>query len=304
MSLRPIPRDRAEWLALRHNYICASEVCCLFGLQAKWADSAFTLHHIKSGRVPAVEMEDNDRMRWGRRHEAFIAIETGCVEGFKIRKGKFAICDDRPDIAATLDFIIPAHPLWTKYPGPGALECKAIDYLVWVRDWQERPTFQIEAQLQAQLIATGWEWGLIAVLVGGNDLKLFYRHKRDDVQAQIRDRVAKFWAGVRLGVPPEPCNSDSTLDTIKALYPAPPADPETECPDRLHPLVHSMCGQFMSERETRLAAVPREAAAKNLLLATLADGARMLVPAVEFGDPAYLVTRSKSGVLAVKEVSP
>lgn len=303
MALHPIPRDRAEWLAMRMDYVTASEAACLFGRQAAWAPSLYALHHIKSRLIAEDDFKDDARMRWGRRLEAFVAIETSAQEGFKFRKGVWATDDTTPGLAATLDFVIPKHPLWTKWDGPGALECKTIDWVVWKRDWDERPTFQIEVQLQAQLAASGFSWGIIAVLVGGNDLQLFYRRADPTVIDELRIRVRTFWRNVERRHPPETDGSDSTADAIAKLYAAPPKIPAVECPSEVLLDARMAAFEFINERAARLAAEKREAAVKNLIKAAMGDGAEMCLPPLEFGDPEYLCTRSKSGVLNVKELA-
>jgi predicted phage-related endonuclease len=302
MTIQPIPRDRQKWLAMRRTSINASEMATLFdGAKAAFAASPFALYQIKSGLMPETEIPDNDRMRWGRRLECFIAIETAAQEGFKIRKGVYATDDTTPGIAATLDFCVPKHPLHASWPGQGALEVKNVDWLTWKKDWGESPTFQIEIQLQTQLCSTGWAWGIIAVLVGGNDLHVFYRKARPRMIDAIRARATAFWDGVRAGVPPDVDGSDSTTAALRALYPAPPADEEAECPDDMAEDLHAAASQFLTEREMRLSAAPREEAVKNLLRVTIGSAKLMRIPPPDFNSPAYLVTRSMAGTINVKE---
>ena len=74
--------------------------------------------------------------------------------------------------------------------GGGVLEIKTVDWLVRARLGREPPP-HILLQLQAQLGVTGREWGAVAALVGGNELRIweyqaFAPHHRRDREARAR----------------------------------------------------------------------------------------------------------------------
>jgi predicted phage-related endonuclease len=79
-------------------------------------------------------------------------------------------------------------------------------------------------QLQAQLAATGYSWGALAALVGGNDLRLWRYQARPGLLAEMTARVAAFWRSIDEGRPPQPDGSDATYRALVDL--AGPVDDE------------------------------------------------------------------------------
>lgn len=219
MTLLPMPTDRAEWLALRTRYVGASETAALWGAQAGYALSHYALWHVKRGiEPPPVE---GPRVAWGLRLEEVIAAACAEEHGFAVSKGRYAVCDDTPGMAASLDFEIAADPTG-EFAGPGVLETKNIDWMQHRRAWTDgEPPLHILLQLQHQLACTGWRWGVVAGLVGGNDLRIYRYAARPALIAQIKARVRQFWASKE---PPPVDGSDSAAAVLRALYPDPVDD--------------------------------------------------------------------------------
>lgn len=216
--LRPIPAVPAEWHALRAKHVGASEVATLFGQQPDYAPGLFALWHAKAGIVPPAPV-DNPRVRWGLLLEEAITEAASADEGWAVQPGQYASLDG---LGATLDRII-AEPGRQEreagFTGPGVLELKNADWLVHKRSWGEEPPTHILLQLQAQLLATGYGWGAVAVLVGGNDLRIYRYAARPKLQAAIAARVAAFWQTIRDGKRPDPDGSDSAFRTLRELAP-------------------------------------------------------------------------------------
>lgn len=218
MTLLPIPEDRDSWHALRARHVGASEVAILFGQQPDYMPGPFALWHAKAGIVPP-ENVDNPRTRWGLRLEDAIAEAAGAEEGWEVRPGQYA---SRDGLGATLDRIIAAPGPKERdagLTGPGVLELKNADWLTHKKSWGEEPPTHILLQLQAQLLATGYGWGAVAVLVGGNDLRIYRYTPRPKLQAEIARRVAAFWESVRARKRPDPDGSDSAFRTLRELEP-------------------------------------------------------------------------------------
>jgi predicted phage-related endonuclease len=218
MPMLPIPADADAWHALRAQHIGASEVAALFGKRPPYAPGLFALWHAKAGIVPP-EPVDNPRVRWGLRLEQAIAEAAAAEEEWQVQPGQYASLDG---LGATLDRII-AGPgpkeRQAGLAGPGVLELKSADWLTHKKDWGDEPPIHILLQLQAQLLATGYAWGAVAVLVGGNDLRIHRYFPRPKIQAAIAERVALFWASVRAGKRPDPDGSDSAFRTLRELVP-------------------------------------------------------------------------------------
>ena len=218
MTLRPIPADRAEWLAQRERYIGSSEVAALFGLQAAYGLSHFALWHVKRGiEPPPVE---GPRIAWGTRLEEVIALAYAEETGATVTPGRYAV-DDTAQMAASLDFEIAADPE-NEYEGPGILETKNVDWLVHRRSWTDgEPPPHILLQLQHQLACTGFKWGVIAAIIGGNELRTYRYAARPALAADIRKRVTAFWASAS---PPPVDGSDGAAHVLRELYPEPVDD--------------------------------------------------------------------------------
>ncbi len=222
MKLLPIPDDREAWHALRAVHVGASEVAALFHCQPDYAPGVLALWLDKAGRVPLPRV-DNPRVEWGLRLEDAIAAGAAEREGWQVLPGLYA---SRDGLGATLDRrIAEPGPADEGCEGPGVLELKNADWLVHRRNWGDEPPLHILLQLQAQLAATGYGWGAIAVLVGGNDLRLYRYRARPRLQAEIMTRVAAFWASVRVGKAPRADGSDATFRALMAEAPAMEEEP-------------------------------------------------------------------------------
>ena len=217
MALHPMPTSREEWLAARMHQVGASEVSALWDIQPDYALSRYALWHVKARTAEPPDV-GSVRTRWGQRLEEVVAIAAAEERGWTVRKGRRAICDDCPRLAASLDFEIEADPLG-EYEGPGVLETKNVDWLVHRRSWTDgEPPLHILLQLQAQLAATGWSWGAVAALVGGNDLRIYPYRAKPNLIADIKARVAAFWQSIEEGKPPPVDGSDAASDVLRQLY--------------------------------------------------------------------------------------
>lgn len=221
MSLIPMPASRAEWLALRRQRIGASEVGALFGVQAPFQQSAFALHHIKAGAAEEPDIS-GPRLTWGLKLEEVIATAAAEEKGWTVRRGRYAVCDTCR-LGASLDFEIEADPTGKNF-GPGVMETKNVDWLQHRRTWTEgEPPPHILMQLQAQLMASGYTWGVVAGLVGGNDLQIYPYTAMPALHAEIKERVDEFWRRVAENDPPPVDGSESASRVLATLY-AEPAD--------------------------------------------------------------------------------
>ncbi|WP_424140856.1 YqaJ viral recombinase family protein [Roseomonas chloroacetimidivorans] len=216
MPLFPIPDDKDAWHAIRAQHIGASEVATLFSVQPEYMPGLFALWQVKAGRIPP-ENVDNARTRAGLALEEAIALLAAEREGWKVQPGQYA---KRGGLGATLDRIIAEPgPNDTDCSGPGVLELKNADWLIHKREWGTEPPRHILLQLQAQMLASGFTWGAVAVLVGGNDVRIYRYRPRPRIQAAIAQRVDAFWASVKAGRVPNADGSDGTWRALQVLEP-------------------------------------------------------------------------------------
>lgn len=217
MALLPMPASRDEWLALRKQRVGASEVAALWGVQPDYGLSHYALWCVKAGLSSAPDISSN-RTRWGLKLEEVVAIAAAEERGWAVNRGRYAICDACPGLSASLDFEIERDPLG-EHEGPGVLETKNVDWLAHRRSWTDgEPPLHILLQLQAQLAATGWTWGAVAALVGGNDLRIYQYQAKPKLIAEIKARVAAFWQSVADGQRPPVDGSDSAAHVLREMY--------------------------------------------------------------------------------------
>jgi len=216
MALLPIPPGRPEWLALRRRHIGASEVAILFGVAPDYLPGPYALWQVKAGHIEPEDV-DNERTRAGLKLEDAIAEMAAEKEGWTVQPGIYGSVHG---LGATLDRIIAAPgPNDPGCSGPGVLEIKNVDWLVHRRSWGDEPPMHILLQLQAQLAATGYTWGAVAALIGGNHVEVYRYQPRPKLQAEIIRRVRHFWASIEAGTPPAPDGSDATYRALLQLAP-------------------------------------------------------------------------------------
>jgi predicted phage-related endonuclease len=226
MNAIPIVHDSPEWHALRARHIGGSEVAALYDLppaeRPAYLTTRFALWHIKKGNIPR-PVVDNPRAKWGNRLEAVIAEIAAAERGWKIHKGGYVTDATTPGLGCTLDFDIEEPgPLEIKlgFSGPGIMEVKNIDWMVHRRSWTDaEPPFHILLQLLHQLAATGYSWGVVAGLIGGNNLQYYPYAARPLLITDIRRRVREFWASIDANQEPRVDGSDSASEALAALYP-------------------------------------------------------------------------------------
>jgi len=192
--------DEATWLQARARDLTSTEVAALYGMNPYVTE--FELWHRK--RLGVAEAKaDTERMRWGRRLEAAIAAGVAEDNGWKAQPRKIyqRLADQR--IGCSFDWEAERDGV------AGLLEVKNVDRRIYDDQWTEdgeniQAPPHIELQLQVQLLVSGYSWGAIIPLVGGNTSKVLLRTPDAVVQQDIQNRAAAFWASVDAGQEPKP----------------------------------------------------------------------------------------------------
>jgi putative phage-type endonuclease len=212
-----VPENEAAWLAMRAQDLTSTEVSALFGASPYMTE--YELYLTKTGQL-AAEFEETDRIKWGKRLEAPIAMGVAEDRGLEVEPFKNYMRIPELRMGSSFDFII--------LPGEGykhgLMEIKNVDGLQFKRSWieggddadDEAPP-HIEFQVQHQMEVADIDWCLIVALVGGNTPKVIARQRDPEVGALIRERVAEFWHRVDTGNAPKP-NFTKDGDTLARLY--------------------------------------------------------------------------------------
>lgn len=216
VDIYPI-QDEAEWLERRRSNVGGSEVAALFNCQPDYAMSHFTLWQVKAGRMKEPKV-DAERAEWGKRLEAAIADAAAHKAGWTIADAGYVPHETVEGLACTLDYLIVAGEAGRE--DPGHLEIKNTDWMMHKYQWTEgEPPLHILLQLQHQLACTGYQWGAVAALVGGNRLEIYRYEARPKVIREIETRVRLFWQAVEHGDEPTIDGTFSSAAAVKELYP-------------------------------------------------------------------------------------
>lgn len=204
-----IPETRDEWLEDRMQGIGGSDAGAVLGFtQYK---SPYTLWCEKTGRIDS-DVPDNEAMRQGRDLEQYVAERWMEATGKKVRKSGFSFqSKEHPFMLANVDRLVVGEN--------AGLECKTANALT--RTHYDRGDIPASyyAQCMHYMAVTGLERWYIAVLVMG---KGFYTYTVERDEKEIEALISaeeSFWSSVTNDVEPEIDGSQSTSDTLAALYP-------------------------------------------------------------------------------------
>lgn len=210
------PEARAQFLANRMTGIGGSDAAKLCG------KSPFgTEHNVYMDKLGLSDpSEMSDRMEAGIRLEPVIAEWYADQTGLTLTESKMLRHPEH-------DFMI-AHPdrivMNGKLDKPaGLLEVKTTDIrFAWM--WGEPGSDAIpevyNLQCQHYIAVTDTQWCDVAVLIGGNDFRIYRVDRNDKLIAALISIEGKFWREhVLAKVPPEIDGSEGSKKMLAALYP-------------------------------------------------------------------------------------
>ena len=180
------------WHSLRAAHGGSSEAPALFDYGYQNCPSQWTLWALKMGKLNAADLfnEDDDRIWYGKELENLTAKAVARKMSWEIVDAGIYV--EHPDktthMGSTVDRYVLNHE-----DGPGILECKNRDYIQWVENYTEDDaSMRDKIQLAHQFAChPNIKWGAVAVLVGGNTLKV-YPYQRASLEDQIKD-IEEYW---------------------------------------------------------------------------------------------------------------
>ncbi|MHB8178016.1 MAG: YqaJ viral recombinase family nuclease [Vulcanimicrobiaceae bacterium] len=248
----------------RRDFIGGSDAGVILGVNAY--TSPYQLWLEKTGQSERIEAE-NHSTAWGRRLEPVVgeayAERTG--RGL-VRHPEMLVHPEYPMLGAHIDFAVAGKEV--------GLECKTASAFAanqWGDDGARSPDAvppSYYAQIQHYLAVTGWAVWDIAVLIGGNDLRV-YSYERDDefIEGLIAEELA-FWECIQRREPP----ALRTLMDARLAYPLADPGKTLAADDALRGTV----AELRNLREQVRALEEREEALKTTLMLALGERERLV----------------------------
>lgn len=249
--------DRTEWLLERTKGIGGSDAAAICGLNPY--RTAVEVWLEKTGQIDSPDLSDNEFVYWGTRLEDIVADEFAKRTGMWVqRRNAILVHPEHSYMIGNVDRIIrPA-----KGEGPwGVLECKTTSEHK-KGEWTEDEVPQAHLiQIQHYLAVLGFQYGYLAVLIGGNKFR-YMRVERDEALIQSLIEIeSRFWnENVVKGIPPEWDGSEASTETLSKLYPGGLPD-AIELPATAQDLIEQYESASQLEKH---AAVQKEEAANKL----------------------------------------
>jgi putative phage-type endonuclease len=221
--------DEKAWLEMRTKVLTSTDIGALFGISPYC--TLYELWHRKHDGYQ-VAFEPNQRMKLGTALQDAIAHYAAAENKWNIRRMDEFIQNVDLRLGSSFDYSIEnenmhmgfeADPSVALLKPIGLLEVKNVDYMIFKKDWIEKEDGSIEAplhieiQCQHELLVSGLDVLWLAVLVGGNDLKLIKRTPDQRIFDAIKQKSAEFWQSIDSNTPPSP-NLDTDADFIKTMF--------------------------------------------------------------------------------------
>jgi putative phage-type endonuclease len=176
----------------RRGYLGGSDAAAVLGL-SKWK-TPYQLYLEKRGEAPEADLSGSERVLWGNILEEDVAKEYCRRTGAKVRRVNGALFHHKLVwMGAHIDRLVLGEDK--------ILEIKTTDGSR-AHDWDEGVPDYYLPQVMHYLAVTGKAACDVAVLIGGNELRIFPVPRDEEFIANLIEAENRFWAGVLLGEPP------------------------------------------------------------------------------------------------------
>ncbi|MFI6819761.1 YqaJ viral recombinase family protein [Micromonospora sp. NPDC050187] len=262
VRLLPADADRDTWLAARRQGIGSSDVAAILGV----ADRSTAVHVYRDKRGELVD-DAGEAALWGRVLEEPVAREWARRQRSVIQRVGLVAHVDEPWQMATLDRRVAECPLNREVRTACALEVKLRSAFKAHR-WRSDVPDDVLAQTAWQMRVTGYGHIHVAVLLGGNEMKMAVVERDERMESYVVREVTRFREQHLLaGVEPE-----WDLDKAAALI-------EMDAlmhPERVGEISLDEVGEVMeyAELSARKGAADRRLKQARATLARLARGAQ------------------------------
>ena len=209
--------DPERYAEQRRDGIGGTDISAIAGINP-WK-SALTVYYEKT--TGESDMQESERMFWGKRLESVIAEETAEREGLTIEEVPHILAHpDNQYCRVQIDRLI-VDP----ERGNGVLEVKNMGHWssqrVRIESGEDAIPDHYLLQIQWQMYITGLQWGMFSALMEGSELRTVEVKRDDELIAGLVSIASDFWKCVENGTPPAADGSDSTSETLKRMFPIP-----------------------------------------------------------------------------------
>lgn len=242
---------REEWLQIRKKGIGGSDIAAICGFSPY--KSALAIYLDKSDQKPLVDRE-NIAAEVGLELESYLSKKF--TKWMADKEGLDIDLKEMPEVLQhdKIDYFLVNLDRWFLHPTRGncVVELKTTTEFkkdLWKGD--EVPD-EYYAQVQWQLMITGWKWGYLVVLIGNRivDVKLIPRNQ--EFITRISKTAKEFWTDfVEKEIPPAPTGTDSDDMALKTLYPAEEPGTVAEFVEADVEMLISIMGEIDRHSETK-----------------------------------------------------
>jgi putative phage-type endonuclease len=200
-----------EWLAYRVNGIGGSDVATLLGMNPYKSPIRLYMEKIEEIEPEPV---DNEYVELGKELEPVLRKLFTKRTGYKAVQNNFILQhDDYPFMFANIDGEV-LHP----EKGRGVLEIKTTSE--WNRDqWQgEKVPMPYMLQVQHYLAVTGYDYGYICVLIGGNKFRHWLIERDEELITILIKSEEEFWNRIISRNPPEVVGHSDENDLFNRIW--------------------------------------------------------------------------------------
>lgn len=208
MTAADMEAAREKWLEIRRGSIGGSDAAAVMGL-SPWK-SQYTLWLEKTGQLPEEDKSNVEAVHFGSLLEDLVAGEFCRKEGWKLRKCGLYRSREYPFLTASFDRLIVGQD--------AGLEIKTASSFK-RQEWDAGeipPPYYL--QCLHYMIVSGFKRWYLACLVGGNHYVSWVVEYNEEHAAALLDAEKAFWDYVTRGVLPPIDGSDSTTESLKAVY--------------------------------------------------------------------------------------
>ena len=203
--------SREEWLQIRSTGIGSSDAAAAIGLSSYKCSLSLWLE--KTGRQLPEDLSEKEAVVWGTVMEPVLAKMYAERTGRKVRRVNAVLQHpEHPFMLANLDREVITES------GSGVLEIKTAGFYSALQ-WEDGVPVAYQCQVLHQLAVTGHAWADVAVLIAGQEFRIYRIERDDDKIADLIQREAQFWSWVANDQQPDPDGSYDAQQALLSLFP-------------------------------------------------------------------------------------